>query len=57
MPVSLKKIHRLVGLFAAVFWLVQALTGVLLTFRQELDDATLLMAPAPAPVQTASCTC
>jgi uncharacterized iron-regulated membrane protein len=36
-----KKIHRTLGLFVAVFWLVQALTGVLLTFRQELDNATL----------------
>ena len=53
MTPSVKKIHRIVGLFAAVFWLVQALTGVLLTFRQELDDATLLRA-GRVPVQTAA---
>ena len=42
-----KKIHRVLGLFVAAFWLVQALTGVLLTFRQELDNATLPGRGAP----------
>src|SRR5689334_7693022 len=50
MTLSVKKIHRVVGLFAAAFWLVQALTGVLLTFRQEIDNATLRA--TPAAVQT-----
>ncbi|MDB6041919.1 MAG: hypothetical protein JWM63_470 [Gammaproteobacteria bacterium] len=36
-----KKLHRYLGLFAAAFWLVQVLTGVALTFRQEIDNATL----------------
>ena len=44
---TLKKIHRVLGLFVAAFWLVQALTGVLLTFRQELDQATLPGRGAP----------
>jgi uncharacterized iron-regulated membrane protein len=43
----IKKIHRVLGLFVAAFWLVQALTGVLLTFRQELDNATLPGRGAP----------
>src|SRR4051812_14433865 len=52
MILSVKRMHRVVGLFAAVFWLVQVLTGVLLTFRQEIDNATLNASPAPA--QTAA---
>lgn len=42
-----KKIHRVLGLCMAAFWLVQALTGVLLTFRQELDNVTLPGRGAP----------
>jgi uncharacterized iron-regulated membrane protein len=49
---TLKKIHRTLGLCAAVFWLVQALSGVLLTFRQEIDDAT--MPGLAVPVSTAA---
>jgi uncharacterized iron-regulated membrane protein len=52
MILSVKRMHRVVGLFAAVFWLVQVLTGVLLTFRQEIDNATLNASPAAA--QTAA---
>ena len=44
---TFKKTHRVLGLFMAAFWLVQALTGVLLTFRQELDNATLPGRGAP----------
>ena len=36
---TLKKIHQVLGLCAAAFWLIQAVTGVLLTFRQEIDNA------------------
>src|ERR1700722_20249992 len=47
---TIKKIHRVLGLCAAVFWLIQALTGVLLTFRQEIDN---VLVPGPhAPVAT-----
>lgn len=41
---TIKQVHRVLGLCAAVFWLVQALTGVLLTFRQEIDNA---LVPGP----------
>jgi uncharacterized iron-regulated membrane protein len=44
---TFKKVHRVLGLFMAVFWLIQAVTGVLLTFRQELDNATLVWHGAP----------
>ena len=48
----MKKIHQVLGLCAAVFWLIQALTGVLLTFRQEIDNA---LVPGPrSPVDTAA---
>src|SRR6185312_6934400 len=44
---TFKKFHRLLGLCVAAFWLIQAVTGVLLTFRQELDNATLRRHGAP----------
>jgi len=44
---TFKKFHRVLGLCVAVLWLVQAVTGVLLTFRQELDNATLRRPGAP----------
>src|SRR6185312_7710145 len=33
--------HRWLGLIAAAFWLLQAVTGVLIVFHWELDDAML----------------
>jgi len=33
--------HRWLGLIAALFWILQASTGVLIVFRWEIDDATL----------------
>ncbi|MFV3075254.1 PepSY-associated TM helix domain-containing protein [Niveispirillum fermenti] len=33
------RLHRWLGLGAALFWLVQAVTGTLLSFHFELDDA------------------
>lgn len=33
------KLHRWLGLGAALFWLLQAVTGTLLSFHFELDDA------------------
>lgn len=44
---TIKKLHRLLGLFVAVFWLIQALTGIALTFRQEIDNATVRGAAVP----------
>jgi uncharacterized iron-regulated membrane protein len=32
-------VHRYLSLVAAIFWLIQALTGVAIAFRWELDDA------------------
>jgi uncharacterized iron-regulated membrane protein len=39
MKSTLRKIHRYVSLALAAVWLVQALTGVLMVFHWELDDA------------------
>jgi uncharacterized iron-regulated membrane protein len=39
MKATLRKIHRYVSLALAALWLVQALTGVLMVFHWELDDA------------------
>lgn len=35
------KLHRWLGLGAALFWLVQAVTGTMLSFHFELDDALI----------------
>nr|WP_299905673.1 PepSY-associated TM helix domain-containing protein [Sphingomonas bacterium] len=35
------RLHRWLGLAAAVFWIIQAVTGVLIVFHWEIDDATL----------------
>jgi uncharacterized iron-regulated membrane protein len=35
------RVHRWLGLAAALFWLVQATTGALIVFHWEMDDATL----------------
>src|SRR3546814_5484476 len=37
----LRSIHRWASLTMMSFWLVQALTGMLLVFSWELDDATV----------------
>lgn len=46
----LRRIHRYVALTLAVLWLSQALTGLLMVFRWELDDAPLAGASARADV-------
>jgi uncharacterized iron-regulated membrane protein len=33
--------HRWISLFAAIFWLLQAASGIAISFRSELDDAFL----------------
>lgn len=38
---SLLKLHRWLSLGAAVFWLLQALTGVLIVFHWEIVDASI----------------
>jgi len=35
------RFHRWLGLLMAVFWILQAATGIVLTFRWEIEDATL----------------
>lgn len=41
------RLHRWLGLGAALFWLVQAVTGTLLSFHFELDDALISTANRP----------
>jgi uncharacterized iron-regulated membrane protein len=38
-------VHRYLSLAVALFWILQALTGVLLVFRWELDDGLVAGAP------------
>ncbi len=38
---TIVRLHRWLGLGALVFWVVQALTGVLILFNWEVDDALL----------------
>ncbi|MDB5708142.1 MAG: PepSY protein [Sphingomonas bacterium] len=47
----LVKTHRLLGLAAALFWLVQAVTGTLIVFHWEVDDALLGQQTVPANPQ------
>jgi uncharacterized iron-regulated membrane protein len=44
---TLVKLHRWLGLGAAAIWLVQALTGTLLTFHFEAEDAMLSTRTVP----------
>jgi uncharacterized iron-regulated membrane protein len=37
----MKTLHRYLGLALALFWLAQAVTGVILAFRWELEDAAI----------------
>ncbi len=47
MRAVLVRLHRYLSLACAVFWLVQALTGILLVYRLELYDAFIPGAQAP----------
>ena len=38
---SVVRFHRWLGIVAAVFWLVQAATGIFAVFHWEIDDATV----------------
>lgn len=44
---SFVKVHRWLGIAAAAFWIVQALTGLILSFHFELEDASLSTARVP----------
>ena len=39
MKITLRQVHRYLALALAVLWLSQALTGLVMVFRWELDDA------------------
>jgi uncharacterized iron-regulated membrane protein len=43
----IRRIHQWLGLACLAFWLVQALTGTLIVFRWELDDASIPAASVP----------
>ncbi|WP_144095955.1 PepSY-associated TM helix domain-containing protein [Croceicoccus sediminis] len=38
---SLVKIHRYLGLSVVIFWVLQAISGVIISFNWEIDDALL----------------
>jgi uncharacterized iron-regulated membrane protein len=44
---SVIKLHRRLSLAAVIFWIVQALTGLLIVFHWELEDATVSGAHRP----------
>ena len=41
MKAALRKLHRWIALTLGVLWLSQALTGLVMVYRWELDDAAL----------------
>ena len=43
----LRSVHRWIGLVAALFWIVQAVTGALIVFRWEIDDSLVPGARVP----------
>jgi len=45
-----RSVHRYLGLFAGVFWLIQAITGIALTFRWEIDNELLAGPVAPLTI-------
>jgi uncharacterized iron-regulated membrane protein len=49
---SVKTVHRIVGLFFAVIWLVQVLSGLALTFVQETGNA--ICRGVPVEMRTAA---
>jgi uncharacterized iron-regulated membrane protein len=51
MKAALRKIHRYISLSLAGVWLVQALTGALMVFHWEIDDALVPGAERPVDLQ------
>jgi len=49
---TVRQVHQLLGLSIAALWLIQIVTGVLLTFRMEIDNT--LMGGTDAPLQVES---
>src|SRR3546814_15565666 len=50
MRARIRSIHRWLSLAMMGFWLLQALTGMLLVFQWELDDATVAGPAAPTQI-------
>lgn len=44
---SLLKLHRWLGIGAAIFWMIQAVTGLVMSFHFEIEDASLSTAHVP----------
>jgi len=44
---TLHRFHRWISLALAAFWLVQAVTGMLIVFHWEIDDLTIAGGPQP----------
>jgi uncharacterized iron-regulated membrane protein len=51
MRVKIKHLHRWASLTMAAFWCMQALTGLLLVFHWEIDDATILAAAQAVDIE------
>lgn len=52
MKAVLRRVHRIASLACVAVWLMQAITGVLLVFQSEMDDA--LLGGATVPLDVAS---
>lgn len=48
---SARRMHKYLSLAAAIFWLLQGLSGVAISFRAEIDDWLLGGRPSPTSVQ------
>lgn len=48
---SARRVHKYLSLAAAVFWLLQALSGIAISFRAELDDWWLSGVPTQTSVE------
>lgn len=48
---SARRVHKYLSLAAAVFWLLQALSGIAISFRAELDDWWLSGVPTETRVE------
>jgi len=49
---TVRRVHKILGLSVAALWLIQILTGVLLTFRMEIDNTLLGGTDAPLQVES-----
>lgn len=49
---TVRRVHQILGLSVAALWLIQIVTGVLLTFRMEIDNTLLGGTDAPLQVES-----